>query len=149
MLRLLLLTTATLSLTAAGCTSSQTALADASAAPSSPSHTGTAASDTLVVELSHSVQKDGHTIAFDEITEDSRCPVNTTCVWEGRARLALTIDGEAHTLTVPHGAAQADEISRVEVGDVSVEVVALTPEPGTGLGREAMRAHLVVLTDGS
>jgi hypothetical protein len=26
---------------------------------------------------------------FDEVVEDSRCPLQVTCVWEGNARLAL------------------------------------------------------------
>lgn len=148
MLRALLLTTAAVALTAAGCTTSRPATSAPSASVGTMPDAPSAMGDTLVVELSHSVQKDGHTIRFDDIPEDSRCPVNTTCVWEGRATLALTIDGAPHTLTVPHGGARPDEVSRVDTGGVSVEAVALTPLPGTGLGREAMRAHLVVKTSG-
>jgi hypothetical protein len=30
-------------------------------------------------------------IEFADVTEDSRCPVNVTCVWEGQATVALNI----------------------------------------------------------
>jgi hypothetical protein len=40
----------------------------------------------------------GHslTVAFDQVVEDSRCPVNTTCFWAGHAvvRLGLRLAGK-------------------------------------------------------
>lgn len=30
-------------------------------------------------------------ISFDDVTEDSRCPLNVTCVWEGRASMAVQL----------------------------------------------------------
>lgn len=32
------------------------------------------------------------TITFEEIIEDSRCPKNVTCIWEGRVSAMLTVE---------------------------------------------------------
>jgi hypothetical protein len=33
----------------------------------------------------------GVTITFRAVTEDSRCPLNAVCVWQGNGRVALTL----------------------------------------------------------
>jgi hypothetical protein len=33
----------------------------------------------------------GVTIAFLRVTEESRCPLNVVCVWEGNGQVALTL----------------------------------------------------------
>lgn len=50
----------------------------------------------------------GVTIAFRSVTEDSRCPLDVDCVWEGNGRVALTLTGpegseevELNTTTSP------------------------------------------------
>ena len=43
-------------------------------------------------------------LRFDEVTSDSRCPINTVCISDGEAACALTIDDgtvNTVTLTVP------------------------------------------------
>lgn len=147
MLRLLLLATAALSLTAAGCrtTHPDDAAAAAPPPPSAPS-TGTAPSRPappengrvagpgvgapLAIPLGQTVQQDGHAIRFVEVIEDSRCPADVDCVWEGRAKVAITIDGTPITLTVPYGSQQETEPSMLETGMIAVEVVGLDPYPG-------------------
>ena len=55
-------------------------------------------------------------IAFDRVTEDSRCPVNVTCVWAGNAvvRLTARVAGaargnlELHTTTADKREAAVD-----------------------------------------
>lgn len=39
----------------------------------------------------------GMKIRLDDITEDSRCPVGATCVWEGNARAAMTVTNASGT----------------------------------------------------
>lgn len=43
------------------------------------------------VELGTAVNIDGVRIEFTEVIEDSRCPANVTCVWEGRARVRVLV----------------------------------------------------------
>ena len=45
----------------------------------------------IKIPLGESINFDNHTIKFIEVLEDSRCPKNTTCVWEGRARVLVEI----------------------------------------------------------
>ena len=80
--------------------------------------------------LGDEVERDGHAIRFVEIVEDSRCPEGSQCITEGRARIRLTVDGEAAVLSVPHGRMADDETSTVERGTIQVEVTGLEPAPG-------------------
>ena len=45
----------------------------------------------LVFSKTASVEDEKILIEFAGVTEDSRCPVNVTCVWEGQATVALNI----------------------------------------------------------
>ena len=46
---------------------------------------------TLTFNQIASVENEKILIEFADVTEDSRCPVNVTCVWEGQATVALNI----------------------------------------------------------
>lgn len=46
---------------------------------------------TLAFSKIASVEDEKILIEFADLTEDSRCPVNVTCVWEGQATVALNI----------------------------------------------------------
>ena len=86
-------------------------------------------------------------ITFNKVTEDSRCPVDVTCVWAGDAKIELTIartsapaDVRVVSLTPPN--------SEVTVGDLRIRFVSLAPaarqsEPPAS---RAYMAHLVVVT---
>ena len=37
-------------------------------------------------------------VRFDTVTEDSRCPQDVTCVWEGNATALLTLDSAGKTM---------------------------------------------------
>lgn len=43
------------------------------------------------------------TIKWLEVSEDSRCPKNTNCVWEGQAKVNLLVNGDPLTLTLRKG----------------------------------------------
>lgn len=69
-------------------------------------------------------------VTFREVTEDSRCPKNALCVWEGAAKIAITASrngGPAEaavlSLTPPNNEAR--------LADVVVRFVALAPYPET------------------
>ncbi len=67
-------------------------------------------------------------IKFIEVTEDSRCPTGTTCVWAGNARIKFEVRNrgggiktfEANTTVGPKGD---------QFGGWAIEVVSLTPVP--------------------
>jgi len=46
---------------------------------------------TLAVGGAANVDGTHFNLIFDGVSEDSRCPVGTTCIWEGNARISLTI----------------------------------------------------------
>ena len=64
---------------------------------------------------------------YSEVVDDSRCPLDAVCVWEGEARVALTIDGDAAELRVVDPTFEPD--AGVRVGDVVVFAVGLAPFP--------------------
>jgi len=45
------------------------------------------------IGLGDTVTNDGIKIQFEEMLEDSRCPVNVQCVWAGQARVKVNISG--------------------------------------------------------
>ena len=42
---------------------------------------------------------DGTVVTFVELIEDSRCPADAFCIWQGQARLAFEHEGEPFILT--------------------------------------------------
>lgn len=45
------------------------------------------------VGLGTTVTSDGIEIEFEEVLEDSRCPVDVQCVWAGQARVKVKVSG--------------------------------------------------------
>jgi len=86
----------------------------------------------------------GQAITFESVPEDSRCPVNVTCVWAGNARVRLRVQAEnrdsivaLNTLLDPHA---------VVIGTVRIELKALSPETRAGapIPAGSYRARLLV-----
>ncbi len=76
------------------------------------------------IVLGASATVDGLTVTFEAVDEDSRCPDAAMCVWEGRALIALTIDGAPHTVRVANPEATPE--AGVLLEDRLVFAVALT-----------------------
>ena len=86
-------------------------------------------------------------ITFNRVTEDSRCPVDVTCIWAGDAKIELAVsrtsapaDHRVISLTPPNNEATA--------GELKIRFVSLAPaprqsEPGSS---RAYVAQLVVLS---
>lgn len=67
-------------------------------------------------------------VTFSSVAEDSRCPVDVTCVWAGRAVVALAISGSA-------GGASTIELEVGqwrEVEGLRLTATALDPRPREG-----------------
>ena len=74
----------------------------------------------------------GWTVAFREVVEDSRCPVEVQCIWAGQIVVRLAgehSDGRvaALTLTMPAGG-----LASSALGDLRVDAVAIEPAPRAG-----------------
>ena len=69
-------------------------------------------------------------ITFKQVRDDSRCPTSVVCVWEGDARIEVTVSREGSpsetavlSLSSPGNEAQ--------IGGLSVRFVSLAPYPAT------------------
>jgi hypothetical protein len=88
------------------------------------------------------------TVRFDQVTEDSRCPVDVTCVWEGDAIVRLQVerpDADRVTVDLHTNAAFAREAA---TDGYLVRLIRLAPLPREGQTTPPERyvATLVVST---
>lgn len=125
------------------------ALAAAGCAPTQPPSETTArvrtpnAGEPFRLALGATARRDGHTVRFVEVVEDSRCPTDVQCVTAGRAQVRLEVDGDPFVLTVPY-AGQADtEASMIEWGTIQVVLTDLEPYPGPAAEGAAPQAVLI------
>lgn len=82
------------------------------------------------------------TVKWLEVAEDSRCPKNTNCVWEGQAKVSLLINGDPLTLTLRDG--KPEEASANKDGYV-FEAQQLDPYPdGAVIDPTQYRLQLLV-----
>lgn len=88
--------------------------------------------DTLVtLDLGEERTVGGIDLAFVNVEEDSRCPVDVTCVWAGQAIVEVRVDGASRALLLSPDAVPEAEPGREREGEFYVALVALTPAPGT------------------
>ena len=119
MLRPALALLMSLSLGGAGC-----AVAQEAAPPENARvRPGSTAGDSLRLGLGESATREGETVAFRAVIEDSRCPPDVQCVWAGRVQVRLEVSGEPVVLTLP--ARADDEAETAERGGVQVVLVGL------------------------
>jgi len=83
------------------------------------------------------------TVSFVGVTEDSRCPKNTNCVWEGEAKIKLMINEDAMELVIRQGdPAQAQQSYE---GGYIIEAQSLAPYPdGTKINPSTYQLQLMV-----
>jgi hypothetical protein len=72
-----------------------------------------------------------NSFCFDELMEDSRCPMNANCVWEGNAKIRLSLkssDDQEHSIELnTNSNFTIDTI----VGDFYILLNSLSPYPNT------------------
>lgn len=78
-------------LIAAGCSTTQPLSDDSGADTGSTMETTAELGEPFTLERGASTMVDDRMLRFDHITEDSRCPANVDCVWEGRATISLSL----------------------------------------------------------
>jgi hypothetical protein len=67
---------------------------------------------------------DGTVLEFVELVEDSRCPADAMCIWQGHARLLFKHDGDPFVVTF----VGADN-SSVMLGAYGLQVLDVQPYP--------------------
>ena len=85
----------------------------------------------------------GTRIRFDEVRNDSRCPVDVTCVWAGDAEVVVTIsrNGSPDDTRILSFAPPKNETTS---GDLRIRLADLAPVPRQSDGN-APRAYVVQL----
>jgi hypothetical protein len=67
------------------------------------------------------------TIRFHEVTEDSRCPSNVVCVWEGNGQVALTLSTPSDAREVLLNT--TSEPRRIDFAGSRIALASLAPYP--------------------
>ena len=83
-------------------------------------------------------------VRFVSLIEDSRCPIDTKCVWAGNAKISARISINGHTSTVDLNTNARD--TAVVVEGYSIKLIRLTPEPRSNvrINRNGYQATLEV-----
>lgn len=82
-------------------------------------------------------------VTFVSIIEDSRCPKNVVCIWEGLAKLQFKVSIPSVNLvkTVePILRAGHPHLGQVMIGDVGLDLVGLSPDTATTRPSAAQRS---------
>ena len=99
---------------------------------------------SLPVGKSATINGNGTKLTFTRVTQDSRCPTDVTCVWEGEAQIEVNISrtgspDETAILRIRGG--NGEEKSS---GNLVIRFVGLTPVPRQADGN-ASRAYVAEL----
>ena len=75
------------------------------------------------------------TLAVSDVLEDSTCPVDATCVWEGRVLSGLEVsdDDDQQAIELTH---QSGQEHAVAIGNYSIELIEVSPEAQTDVVAE-------------
>lgn len=73
-------------------------------------------------------------ICYDSLIEDSRCPKNAVCVWQGvaRVKLSATISGEQHSFHLSTVNMQPDYRTDTVLSGYKFQLINVHPYPGDG-----------------
>ena len=89
--------------------------------------------ETIKVQINKQKRtaKTGFTVRFIELVEDSRCPIDTNCIWAGNAKIKVRVtrNGQSHVLTLDtHGSGQYGRAD-----GYSIKLTDLTPHPRSNI----------------
>lgn len=103
------------------------------AAEPPPSASGGAVGQPFALSLGATAQltEADFSVTPREIIEDSRCPANAHCLWQGRVVIAgmLSIDGQAQPFTLGTLNGFADAPAELAIGAFMLRIVAVEPYP--------------------
>ena len=72
-------------------------------------------------------------LCFDKVVEDSRCPANAMCIWQGAAtvKLNFTKNGETHSFNLSSLTMPPTYTKDTIISGYKIEFLNLLPYPGT------------------
>lgn len=89
------------------------------------------------------IEKGLFKITLDGVLEDSRCPADVQCFWEGNVKVEVSVDGQVHVLTL--GGMMEGDVNAVPLGDgLILRLVNVAPYPGEGNSNTPHQVTLVV-----
>ena len=69
-------------------------------------------------------------LTFERVRDDSRCPTDVTCIWEGDATVVLKVkDGTDETSQDLHTNEGGERSRKAPAGDYTISLVKLDPAP--------------------
>ena len=104
----------------------------------------------IKIQLGETVETNGYSVTFLDVLEDSRCPTNATCVWEGRVRVKVKVeekDKQAVEETLIFGKAQPKEQKNhtfFTSSKIKLEGIKVTPYPATEKDKKENEYTLLV-----
>lgn len=91
----------------------------------------------IKIPLGETVETNGYSITFVEVLEDSRCPTNVTCIWEGRVKLKVKVQANGKDVEMEElifGATRSGEDKNhmfYSSEAIKLEGMKVTPYPNT------------------
>jgi hypothetical protein len=77
----------------------------------------------FTIKTEQTISLDNLKVTFLEIVEDSRCPSDVTCVWQGRASIKINAENEDHSedmiLTIGENSTEQIEMYKINLIDLS------------------------------
>jgi hypothetical protein len=88
-------------------------------------------------------------LTFDQVKDDSRCPTDVTCIWEGDATVVLRVKAADEVIRELHTQGDPPRSRKAPAGDYVVTLVRLDPAPRSTatVEQSAYRATLRVGRD--
>jgi hypothetical protein len=88
------------------------------------------------IDIGETVDVDGTSLAitFVKVNNDSRCPMNAICVWEGNAQIQLAVRDNG--AAVPLVLNTTQEPRQIVAGSYRIELLSLQPFPVVGETRD-------------
>lgn len=96
-------------------------------------HVAAQRSETVRVQINSQkrLAKSRITIRFVDLIDDSRCPVDTNCVWAGNAKIKVRLTKGRKSRTVEMNTGLEPRSIRFE--DYEVRIIKLIPEPASNI----------------
>lgn len=88
---------------------------------------------TLVEGKSASLKSKNLVLTFDEVSEDSRCPLYTDCIWEGQAVIKMEVQKgkEKTSIEFTRKGKESTPIKQ-SVGEYEIQLIKIEPYPESG-----------------
>jgi len=83
--------------------------------------------DPIMIKLHHAISFNDLDVTFSGI-DDSRCPTDVTCIWEGRASITLHVFDQIQNQTIT---LTTDKIQSKNVGSYEIKLIDVLPYPVT------------------